>query len=330
MATTEFGDISQRTAAYAAKEMLRHATPVMVLQLFGMTKPMPKNKAQSVKFRRPIPFDPATVALTEGVTPTAHKITYEDVTATLAQYGDTVTVTDVIQDIAEDPVLKNISALSGEQASETVEALTFGVLKGGTSVFYANGVARSAVNTPLTFTKLRAATRLLNSSKARKITSILSSSPNYGTQSVPAAFVAVAHTDCASDILDMPGFVRAADYGSRQLLCPQEIGSKDDIRFVLSPDLSPWADAGGLAGGMVSSAGSSADVYPVLIFGRDSYGTVPLKGKNAITPMVLLPNTPRGGDPLGQQGHVSWKTYFAALILNQAWMTRVEVAVTDL
>ncbi|MCD2476522.1 N4-gp56 family major capsid protein, partial [Staphylococcus aureus] len=72
------------------------------------------------------------------------------------------------------------------------------------------------------------------------------------------------------------------------------------------------------------------DVYPIVIVGQDAYGTVALKGATAITPMVLNPGTPRGGDPLGQRGTVGWKTYFTAIRLNEAWMARLEVAVTDL
>ena len=43
--------------------------------------------------------------------------------------------------------------------------------------------------------------------------------------------------------------------------------------------------------------------------------------------MVLNPNVPRGGDPLGQRGSAGWKASHAAVILNDAWMHRLEVAV---
>jgi hypothetical protein len=43
--TTKYGDINQRTAGYAAADMLRHAEPFIVLSRMGLTKPMPKNKA---------------------------------------------------------------------------------------------------------------------------------------------------------------------------------------------------------------------------------------------------------------------------------------------
>ncbi len=91
----------------------------------------------------------------------------------------------------------------------------------------------------------------------------------------------------------------------------------------------PFADAGGAAGSMLSTSGMSADVYPYIFMGRDAFATVALKGKNAIVPMVLQPNVPRGGDPYGQRGTVAWKTMMTAKILNDLWMCRLECAVTD-
>jgi N4-gp56 family major capsid protein len=81
---------------------------------------------------------------------------------------------------------------------------------------------------------------------------------------------------------------------------------------------------------MRSTTGTSADVYPVLFVARDSYGVVSLKGKEAVQMMVLNPNMPRGGDQLGQRGSVGWKALHTAVILNQLWMVRAEVAVPAL
>lgn len=328
--TTTYGDISQRTAAWAATEMLRHAEPILVLQKFGTPKEMPRNKANTVKFRRPIPFGPATTPLVEGVTPSAQKMAYEDVTAVLKQYGKPIEVTDVVADLAEDPVLRDASTLAGEQAALTIEMITWGVIKAGTTVHYANGTARNQVNTPISLTKQRAVTRALQAQKAMKITTILDGSVNYGTKAIEASYVAVAHTDMSSDVRGMPGFTPTAEYGSRQTVSQQEIGSVEEVRYVLSPELSEIADAGGAKGSMVSTSGTSADVYPAIVVGKESYGLVPLKGARAITPMVLNPNKPTKDDPLGQRGYISWKTYFAAVRLNETWMSRLECAVTDL
>lgn len=327
--TTKYGDINQRTAAWAATEMLAHIEPVLILSKMGLTKPMPKNKAETVKFRRPIPFSAVIDPVVEGVTPTAQKVLYEDVTATLKQYGRPIEITDKVVDLAEDPVLQTASMLAGEQAGNTIEQVTYGVLKAGTNVVYANGASRSSVNTPITLNKQRAVTRVLNAQKAKKITRILGAGTGYGTQAVEAAFVAVGHTDLEHDIRSLANFVPVAKYGSRSTVSDYEIGSVDNVRYVLSPDLSPFPDAGGAKGSMVSTSGTNADVYPILFFGQDAFASVALKGAEAITPMVVTAK-PSDSDPMAQRNFVSWKTWFTAVILNDLWMCRLEVACTAL
>lgn len=322
--------ISQRTNLYAAMEMLMHAAPVIVLDKFAKTVAMPKNKSMTIKWRRPVPFTAADTPLTEGVTPSATQFRFEDVSATLQQFGEVVEITDVIEDTHEDPVLQEITKQCGENIGRTMEKLNYGVVKAGSNVFYANGSLRTDVNTPISLAKQRAVTRALKAQKAKKISRILSPSPNYGTAAVEAAYFGVAHTDMENDIREMAGFVPVAEYGTRQPMSEYEIGRVEDVRYVLSPDLDPWADAGGTAGSMVSTSGSAADVYPVLYFGQDSWATVALRGKGSVSPSIIPVGQKDKSDPLGQRGIVGWKTYWAAAILNDNWMARLETAVTDL
>ncbi len=339
MTINTYGDISQRTAAWAATEMLAHATPVCILSLFGLSKPIPRNKAETVKFRRAIPFAPATTPLQEGVTPSAGTIRYEDVTVSLLQFGDVRVITDRVNDLAEDPVLKDAAELSGEQSAATLEKIIWGVVKGGTSVFYANGASRAAVNTAISLNKQRKVTRYLKAMKAKKFTKILSGSVQIGTKPIEAAYIAVCHTDLEADIRNLSGFKTIAEYGQRTPVSEYEIGSVEDVRYVASPDLDAFLDAGGTPGSsVVSNGGSAADVYPILYFGMEAYGLTPLKsakgtdGKNnlAITPTVINPDTVQKSDPLGQRGYVGWKAYFNAVRLNETWMARLEVAASAL
>lgn len=330
MATTDYGTISQRTAAWAATKMLEHAEPILVLSKFGDSKPQPKNKAEAVKFRRPVPFAAATTPLVEGVTPTAQAMAYVDVPATLTQYGAVVEITDVVADLAEDPVLADASMLCGEQAAETVEAVTWGVLKGATNVFYANGSATGDVNTAISLNKLRAVVRALQAQRAKPVTRMLDGSPSHNTTPIEGGYIAFCHTDMAADIRGLASFTPVAEYGSRKPVCPEELGSVENIRFIASPLLSPTTDAGSLTlNGMVTS-GTKVDIYDLVVVGMNAYGLVPLKGAGAIKPSVIAPNTPSKSDPLGQMGYVGWKTYYTALVLNQAWMARVRCGVTAL
>lgn len=327
---TTYGDISQRTANWAAKEMLKHAEPVLVLGKFGQIKPIPVNKAEQVKFRRPVPFATATTPLVEGVTPVAHKIGYEDVSATLQQYGDLVEITDKVADLSEDPVLSNVLMLTGEQAAATLEELLWGLLKAGTNKFYANGSTRNAVNTVVGLNKQHAIIRNLRQNRAMPVTQILDGSSNSLTRPIEGGFVAFAHTDLEHDLRALPGFTPVALYGSRKALCNEELGSIENVRYILSPVLEPYADAGGAKGLMKSTTGVNADVYPVVYVTRDYYAVCPLAGKGSIKPTVLNPGTPSKSDPLGQRGYVGWKTWWAGLILNESWGAILETAVTAL
>jgi len=328
MPTTAYGDISPRTAAYAAKELLDRATPHLVIEKFGQSKPLPKKSSKTIKFRRYSSLANATTALTEGVTPTAKQLTSADVTATVDQYGDLVTITDVIQDTHEDPIMQETVEIMGEQAANTVETLRYNVIKAGTNVGYSNGLARNAVNTAVSLNDIRLATRFLKNQNGNPLTKVVRSTASYGTQAIAPSFIAMCHPDLEADLRGMAGFVSAENYGTMTPF-ESEIGKIESVRFVTSTVFTPWADAGGTKGTHLSTSGTSADVYPIIIVARDAYGLVPLKGENSISPAVVNPK-PSDSDPLAQRGHVSWKTMQTSTILNDAWMYRLEVAVSDL
>lgn len=330
MATTTYADISPRTKVHAEVKMLAHAEPILVLSKFAQIKPVPKGKSQTVKFRRPVPFAPALTALTEGVRPESQKMAYEDVTVTLKQYGAWSEITDVIQDTHEDPVLQDMALLSGEQAAETAEVLTWGAISSGTNVIFTTGTQTDAVKDVLKIGHIRAAVKKLQRNRAKKKTNILSASVNIGTKPIEASYIAVCHTDLEPDIRNLPGFTPVAEYGSGKAVVPQEFGSVENVRFVTSPLFAPQVNAGATSSDVVSTDGSNADVYKILVFGQDAFGLCPLKGKESAEMLIRNPGKPEKGDELAQTGSVGWKMWWAGKILNDAWLVRIEAAASKL
>lgn len=331
MARTTYGDISQRTAAWVAKEMLSHADHMVVLSKYGLSKPIPKNTADNVKFRRPVPFTISTTPVAEGITPSPQTMSYEDVSCSLLQYGASVMITDKVADMNEDPVLKDAAMLCGEQAGETLEMLVYGVVKAGTNVFYSTGTARTSVDAAMSLNLQRAVTRSLKANRAKKISQRLASSPNYNTEPVDAAFFAFGHTDLEADLRGLTGWVPIEKYAQMKPE-PFEVGKLEDVRYILAPHFAPY-QAGGVAvgvTGMIADDDTNIDVYPIIFIAKEAFATVTLKGASGIAPTVIQASTIDKSDPLGQRGYVSWKTYFAAVILNQSWMAVAEVAATDL
>jgi N4-gp56 family major capsid protein len=313
--------------------MLEHAGPILCLDKFAQAKSLPKNTADNVKFRRPIPYNVSTTQLVEGVTPVPKQMQYEDVSVAMGQYGDVIEITDKIQDMAEDPVLKDAAELAGEQAAETKELIMWGVLKAGTNVAYSGTgtpTTRAAVNDVITLNLLRNATRNLKNQRAKPITSMVSASPKFATEAVAPGWIVFGHTDAEQDIRDMDGFTPVERYGNFSPVHDLECGKVEQIRFILSPVLEPFTSAGSAtANGCVQTAGA-CDVYPLIVVSKNSYATVALKGAGSMSPRVISPDRIDKSDLLGQRGYVGWKMYFAALILNEAWVQRIEVGVTDL
>ncbi len=333
MATvTTYSSISPRTNAYAVARLLKRALPFLVLEKFGQTYVLPRNKTDVAKFRRYNALPINTTPLTEGVTPNGQALTVTDYTATLTQLGDYVTITDVIQDTHEDPVLQEASAILGEQAAQSIETMRWGILTACTNVFYANGSVTTAVNTVISLTHQRAVTRALSSQNTRPITSVVRSTPDWGTVNVQAGYVGLVHPNLENDLRNMTNFVSVENYGS---LSPweNEIGKVENVRYLSSTIFAPTANGGGAISGLatpvLSTGGTNADLYQVLYVGRDSYGIVPLKGMNAVEIMVVNPHA-APSDPLGQRGTAGWKTMQTAVILNDAWMALLNVACSAL
>ena len=350
---TSYGDISPAVAAWSVVKMLKRALPYLHIEKFGQTYPLPTNSTQTAKFRRYfltgatgaagpdngagtngagtafyIPL--ATTPLVEGVTPAGSTLTNQDYTVQLMQYGDFVTITDVIEDTHTDPVLSQATEILGEQAASTVETLRFNVLKAGTNVWYANIVStRAGIITAIALADQRRVTTGLARQNARKISQVVASNPDFNTKSVEASFMAICHPDLESDIRNMTGFVPVASYGPHTSPFEGEIGAVEQVRYLTSTIFTPFLGAGAAVGssGLRSVGSSNVDVYPILIFGRDAFGIVPLKGKSSMTPMVVNPK-PTSGDPLGQRGTVGWKLWTATVILQDAFMARLEVGCT--
>ena len=332
MANTTYGGIGNRTAGYAARKMLEHAKPHIVLGNLGDQKPLPKNKTKVIKFRRRVAYATTEgTALTEGTTPTAVAFSYDDVQATLAQYGNLSIITDHVADTSEDPVLQDATMMMGENLAATSEQVCYDVVKAATNEFFTSTATQTnEVNDPIDDAAIDAMVRNLQGSKAMKITPRVSASTKIATEGIAPAYVAVGHTDLEYDIRALTGFVPVEKYGSHQPISMHELGKRNQVRFLLSADLAAEADAGGLENGMISTTGTSADVYQLLMFGEHAFGHVPLSGADSVTPIVIGAGTPTKSDPLAQRGYVGWKRWYTCLILNQAWMARLECAATDL
>ena len=353
MAIQQYGTVSSRNLIRAAQGMLEHAQPITVLGDFGTQREMPKNSTDTLVFRRTLPFGASTsgtsiegsnryvgtpainasdFVLAEGATPNANSISFQDVTVQLQQYGVLFKYSSKVESLYEDDIPGEMVKLTGETLAEVMEMVRYGVLKAGSTVIYSNGSSRSAINTAIGLNTLRKAARTLESNRARRVTSRLAPGVNFGTRAVQPSYIVFVHTDVVADCRNLPGFTRVEEYGSFKPIHDREFGACEDFRFISSPLLKPFLAAGASVGstGMLSVGASNIDVYPVIVIGEDAWGQVALKGMGAVNPVVLKASQVNHANPLGQFGYVGASTWFATVRLNDAFMARIECAVTAL
>lgn len=329
-----FGGISPRVGTLASKQFLERALPEIHTQRWGQVETVRMNAGRTVKFRRYESLAITSAPLAEGISPPGQRLRYTDVTLYLDQYGDKVSITDVIEDTHEDPVLQQMTDLCGEQAAHTIEVVTLNRLKGGTNVVYAGSVTqRTDVVAAPSAGDFAKAVRQLDRGVASPITRMINATPDYGTTPVRAGFVGLAHTDLDYDLNAMTGFKPVVTYAQPAEQYPNETGAMGRVRIVLTQRLEPWLAGGGstatkLANRVAPGSSTACDVYPILIFGNNWYGRANLQGRKAAKIMVLQPGEPRQGDELGQLGWVGWKLFYGCTILNDAYGVRLEAACT--
>lgn len=331
-------------------EILGHAMPQEVIGRLNLAskKPIPKNKSETVVFRRWLPkgattstpntwaVTPATHQLVEGETPVGESISAQDISVSLVQFGVLYRYSDRVNDLYEDDVPAAMKQLTGERMGLVLELVRIGVLKASTNIFRSGGVAaRSSITSLLTASGLNAVSRSLANNLAMKMTRVLSASPGVGTQPIEAAYIVVHHPDLEADLRSqLTGFVHVSEYGTRQVLHPNETGSWQQFRFVAHPHLAPYLNAGTtggantrLAGGVANSTGAElVDVYPMLVFAEEAFGDTMLRGMDSFEVSDIKPSVQSKEDPLGQRGYIGTKTYFNSVILNDGHMAVYEVA----
>lgn len=328
-----YGDLSPRVGLFAVANFLAHAQPKLELERFAQYQAMPKNTGQVLKWRRAIPFAASMEQLVEGITPAPMGIEYEDVSSVIAQYGSWIPFTDVLADTHEDDNLKQMTMLAGEQAALTKERILWNVLVAGTNVIYSGtATARNQVVATIDLGDIRLAERTLKVAMAQPITKMINASDRIATQPVAGGYVAFGHTNMEQDLRNITGFVPRENYASTStLLSTQEIGKIEDVRFILAPHVTYFPGAGGAIGSGVMTTGGNADVFPLVILGQNAFAATPLKGMDSARVTVKNPKMGESyEDPLGQRGFVAWKMWYSAARLNEAWMVRIEAAVSVL
>lgn len=221
--TTGSAYLTPEMKTYYDTELLENAKANLVHTRFGKKQPLPANNGKSIEWRKMTSFAKATTPLTEGVTPDGNTLEITAVTATINQYGDYTTVSDVLDATAIDPIILECTKAHGAQAGLTKDTLVRDVLQTGTNVMYASGSYRHT---------------LTNSDK---ITGALVAKvrTNLKKQNAPTDngfYNMIVHPSVAEDLQNDADWKAANTYVDRSRLLDGELGTLHGIRFFESTE----------------------------------------------------------------------------------------------
>ena len=327
-------------------EILSHAVPLEVLSKGGRQVQMPKNSSDTYVARRFLPYGAtatdqntinrffqngtgdraSTIAqahlTAEGITPSPDSIVPQDITVVMQQYSALYGFTDKTFYYYEDDIPKEIIAQVGERVTFVNEMIIYGALKAGTNQFYGGtGTTRATVNGALTLNLVRKIAKNLQANHGRPVNNVLKSSGNFGTDAVAPGYTVYCHTDLEPDIRDLPNFVPAEKYASGTPM-PNEIGKCERFRFITTPDLPSYQDAGASVGGtgLASTTGTSIDVYAFIVTAADAWSQIAVRGKESLDPTYMPPGQKSKSDPFGQRGYAGTIWWKAVMIENAGWL----------
>jgi len=309
--TTLLADLSPEMKTFYDMTLIDEASANLVHEQFGQKRPIPQGSGKTIEFRKFAPLPKATTALVEGVTPTGKDLKVTAVTATVSQYGDFITHSDVLELTSLDPVIIESTKLLGRQAGATLDTVVRDILHTGTNVSYCPKVAADGTETEVTARSALDATSKLTVKQIQKVVAKLR---GQNAPTINGKYVAIIHPFVAYDLMRDEEWIEAHKYATPENLYKGEIGELAGVRFVESTEAKVWNGAGCPAG---------LAVFGCLFMGDGAYGVTEITGGGLET-IVKQKGSAGTADPLDQRSSVGWKAIRTAELLIPNYLVRVE------
>lgn len=169
---------------------------------------------------------------------------------------------------------------------------------------------------------------ILNDNRTPKQTKVITGSRMIDTKTINSGRVMYIGSELESTVKRMtdpfgnPAFVPVHQYADAGTILNGEIGTIDQFRIVVVPEMLHWAGAGAAVttNPGYRATGSNYDIFPMLVVGDGSFTTIGFQtdGKTVkfkITTKMPGEATADRNDPYGETGFSSIKWYYGTMIL---------------
>ena len=285
--------------------LIDEASAALVHDQFGQKRPIPKNGGKTIEFRKFAPLAKATEPIVEGVTPEGKSLTVTAVTATVAQYGDFITQSDMLELTSLDNTILEATKLLGKQAGATLDTVVRDAIHEGiTEKFLCPKIGADGTETEVTDRANLDNTCQLT---VKVIQQVVAALRGVNAPTINGKYVAIIHPYVAYDLMRDPEWIDAHKYANPTNLYEGEIGEVAGVRFVQTTEAKIFDNG----------------VFGTLIFGEGAYGVTEITGGGLET-IVKQKGSAGTADPLDQRSSVGWKAIKTAELLIPSYIIRVE------
>ncbi|KKN30968.1 hypothetical protein LCGC14_0828620 [marine sediment metagenome] len=317
MADTTLTQITPGVNVFYVRKMLQAARPLLVHTRWAQVKDIPKKNTLAIRFRRYTLLSPATTPLSEGITPSGSRLSITNINATVAQYGDYVTLTDLVVLTTLDPLLTENTSVLGQQTGNTLDQLCRDVITAGTTIQYSSTSTQTSEITAgmkLNSDEVKEAVRTLQGNDAHKMMTMINPSTGFNTTPIAAAYIGIISHSTLFDLKNDTAWIPVQEYATQKGVMDGEVGAMDDVRFVMTTN--------------AATESSTVTVHKTLILAQNFYGISRISGA-AIENIVMPLGSGGSSDPLKQRATQGWKATFVAKILNENFAVLIEHAVSS-
>jgi N4-gp56 family major capsid protein len=298
MALNTVSVLSGELIAYLEKRFLERSRAAIVFAEGAQKSAIPANTGKTITWNR---YTPAAVAgaLTEGTNPASTSVTAAQVSATIVQYGQVWSISDLLFATSIDREAKEKTDLAAQNMSETLDQLVRDELFAGGTVQFAN--AKTALTA-------LASSDVLNSTEVRKARRALKK--NNAIPYSDGYFLGKVGPDTSYDIMNDSVWLAAKEYSTPEDLYKGEVGRLFNVRFIEATSNQ-------------KTEASTVTVFSNFFHGQQAIGTVDLDSM----PNGLI--VKQGGDQdtsnaLNLFITIGWKAAFVAKTLNPNWIYNVK------
>ena len=281
---------------YQSKVLLR-VIDAFIYVRFGKKDSMPMHTGDVSKWRRWGNPSAQTAPLIEGVDPAPILLSKTDIQVKLKEYGAYIVTSSwmTFTGITDDE--NQMADILLDNMRLTIDTLTRDVASGTAS----QTTASNGTGTATFINKIDLDTIVTNLlvQNTKMIKPQIGAGVKISTSPIRESFIGICHVGQRTRLSNVSGFKHVSSY-AQDLAMPDEFGSTDDIRWLLTTN-APRTDA--------------TTGYENLIFGQEFYGTTKIDGSSAGNNLIFTPKD-KVGSPLQRFTTLGWLTNFAAQILN--------------